>query len=78
MAECVIFSDMVESRKVLKLKWCLNNQDQIKMDSITLHHSNNDFGGFWRATQWSDGGPSIPASVDGLRTSLIRLKITFK
>ncbi|XP_045457309.1 uncharacterized protein LOC123667459 [Melitaea cinxia] len=43
---------MVYTRKVFKerLKWCLDNKEQIQMDMIASHHCNKDFGKFWKQT----------------------------
>lgn len=62
-----ILDNMRESRKKFKckLKWCQANQNQIKMDIIAKHHSNKDFGKFWKSTNKLNHKPSLPVSVEG-------------
>lgn len=42
------YEDMCSSRKVFKdrLKWCQDNQTQIKMDILATHHQAKDFAKF--------------------------------
>lgn len=67
----LIYNEMSESRKIFKsrLKWCQNNQDQIRMDSIASKHSKNDFRGFWKNTNKLNIRPGLPVSVDGVSDS---------
>jgi exonuclease III len=63
-----IYEDMCSSRKVFKdrLKWCQDNQTQIKMDILATHHKAKDFGKFWKYTNKLNPKTSVPASVNGL------------
>lgn len=63
-----MYEEMCEARKRFKskLKWCLNNHEQIKMDVIAQLRSTNDFAGFWRATNKLNGCPSYPDNVNGI------------
>lgn len=47
-----VFEEMRSSRSKFKskLKWCQQNQDQIKLDIIASHHSKKDFRSFWKNT----------------------------
>lgn len=58
---------MCASRKIFKsrLKWCQNNQHQIKMDIIADKHASKDFRGFWKSTSKLNSGPGLPVSVNG-------------
>lgn len=49
----LFMNDMCEFWKLFKfkLKYCQNNDQQIKMDIIAQHHSNKHFGKFWKTTQ---------------------------
>ncbi|KAG7313465.1 hypothetical protein JYU34_000594 [Plutella xylostella] len=60
--------DMSLSRKKFKakLKWCQNNQDQIKMDIIASHHQAKNFGKFWKETNKLNPRAGLPVSVDGV------------
>ncbi|KAJ8727231.1 hypothetical protein PYW08_015628 [Mythimna loreyi] len=62
-----LYNEMTESRRLfkVKLKWCQNNQQQIKMDIIARHHSNNNFSKFWKSTNKLNLKPSRPVSVEG-------------
>lgn len=62
-----IYEDMSESRKRFKakLKWCQNNEDQIKMDILASHHKAKDFSSFWKQTNKLNPRASLPVSVDG-------------
>ncbi|KAL0895146.1 hypothetical protein ABMA27_013597 [Loxostege sticticalis] len=70
-----IYNDMYESRRDFKskLKWCQNNEQQIKMDIIAQHHHNKDFSKFWSKTKvlmglprcCSASGMFAEARVDG-------------
>ncbi|XP_052751474.1 uncharacterized protein LOC128200826 [Galleria mellonella] len=66
--EGIMYKEMYESRKRFKskLKWCQNNQDQIKMDIIALCRSRSDFSGFWRATNSLNGKISFPVNINGI------------
>ncbi|XP_063542150.1 uncharacterized protein LOC134750846 [Cydia strobilella] len=59
--------EMCDTRKYFKsrLKWCQDNEDQIKMDIIALHHSNGKFRDFWKHTKRCNPKPSLPVSVNG-------------
>ncbi|XP_022823639.1 uncharacterized protein LOC111354417 [Spodoptera litura] len=63
-----LYDDMCESRRVFKskLKWCQNNQQQIKMDIIAKLHSNKKFGQFWKNTNKMNHKPGLPVSVAGV------------
>ncbi|CAG9116260.1 unnamed protein product [Plutella xylostella] len=50
-----------------KLKWCQNNQDQIKMDIIASHHQAKNFGKFWKETNKLNPRVGLPVTVDGRR-----------
>ncbi|KAJ8714408.1 hypothetical protein PYW07_002633 [Mythimna separata] len=52
------FNEMVQARKEFKskLKWCQNNQDQIKMDIMAKHHAKSDFKNFWKSTNTTNQG----------------------
>ncbi|KAG7310128.1 hypothetical protein JYU34_004669 [Plutella xylostella] len=62
-----IYNNMCESRKLfkLKLKWCQNNSDQIKMDILATLRKEKHFGKFWKCTNKLNLKPSLPASVEG-------------
>ncbi|KAG7294937.1 hypothetical protein JYU34_022671 [Plutella xylostella] len=63
----VVFDEMSQARKVFKsrLKWCQNNQDQLKMDILAKHRTNKNFGKFWKATGKQEAKPGLAACVDG-------------
>lgn len=58
---------MSETRKVFKsrLKWCQNNQEQLKMNILAKHRTNKNFCKFWKATGKHDIRPGLPATVGG-------------
>lgn len=62
------YKKMSISRKFFKsrLKFCVNNQEQLKMDKLTSQHSNKDFNDFWKSTKKLDGGTTLPANVEGV------------
>ncbi|XP_045499418.1 uncharacterized protein LOC123697044 [Colias croceus] len=63
-----LYDDMCETRRTFKskLKWCQNNQQQIKMDIIAELHSNKKFGQFWKNTNKMNHKPGLPVSVAGV------------
>lgn len=62
-----VFISMSESRKRFKsrLRWCQNNQDQLKMNVLADHRHAKRFGKFWKATKKLDVRPGLAACVDG-------------
>lgn len=62
-----IYNKMRECKKIFKsrLKWCQNNQDQIKMDILASKHYKKDFSGFWKNTNRLKNRPGLPVTVDG-------------
>lgn len=66
--EGIIYTEMRESRKFFKnkLKWCKNNEEQIKMNIIASHHAANNFCKFWKETNKLHLKPSLPVSVSGI------------
>ncbi|KAL0881850.1 hypothetical protein ABMA27_001625 [Loxostege sticticalis] len=63
-----VYNEMHESRKIFKskLKYCQNNQEQIKMNILASKHRNKDFRGFWQQTKKLSPKPSVPVSVNGI------------
>lgn len=63
-----LYTDMCESRKKfkVKLKWCISNQEQIKMDLLASQHTAKDFNKFWKGTNKMNVKPGLPATVDGV------------
>ncbi|XP_047997974.1 uncharacterized protein LOC125235445 [Leguminivora glycinivorella] len=63
-----LYTKMVESRRdfKLKLKWCQNHQEQIKMDMLSTHHLNKNFSKFWKCTKKLSPEPGRSVNVDGL------------
>ncbi|XP_073960531.1 uncharacterized protein [Choristoneura fumiferana] len=66
-SEGPFFTRMIETRKIFKsrLKWCQNNQQQLKMDIIASHHSAKNFAQFWKQTNCLNPKPTLPVSVEG-------------
>lgn len=66
-----LYEAMCSSRKEFKskLKFCLNNKDQIKMDIIAAHHKSKNFAQFWKSTKKLSPKVSLPVSVDGVSGS---------
>lgn len=64
----IVYQEMSESRRNFKsrLKWCQNQQEQIKMDSLADKHSKGNFRGFWKETGKVNVRPGLPVSVDGV------------
>lgn len=62
-----VFDRMTLSRKIFKsrLKFCQNNQDQLKMDQLASEHSSKNFKNFWKGTKKLNGSVSLPACVSG-------------
>lgn len=63
-----IFEEMRLTRKIFKgkLKWCIKNQEKIKMDILASLHSKKSFSAFWKGTKKLNySTPSLPVSVDG-------------
>ncbi|XP_045455984.1 uncharacterized protein LOC123665768 [Melitaea cinxia] len=62
-----VWDDMRESRKVFKsrLRWCQQNEDQVKMDIIASHRSSHDFAKFWRETNKLNVKIGRPTSIGG-------------
>ncbi|XP_049882113.1 uncharacterized protein LOC126378053 [Pectinophora gossypiella] len=60
-------SKMCESRKTFKakLKYCQDNEKQIKLDIIAQHHTKKQFGKFWKGTNRLNPKTSLPVSVAG-------------
>ncbi|XP_047992679.1 uncharacterized protein LOC125231282 [Leguminivora glycinivorella] len=58
---------MCSSRKLFKdkLKWCQDNQTQIKMDILATHHQAKNFAKFWKSTNKLNPKTGVPAAVDG-------------
>jgi exonuclease III len=63
-----VFEKMCLSRRIFKarLKFCQNNQDQIRFDILASQHSKKQFSKFWKSTKSLNGRVGLPASVDGL------------
>lgn len=63
-----IFERMCTSRKLFKsrLKYCINNQEQIKMDILASQHSAKKFNKFWSGTKKLNSKMKLPVSVDGV------------
>lgn len=63
-----LYNNMYESRNIFKqkLKWCQNNEQQIKMDIIADHHTKKDFKNFWKNTNSLNPKPGHPVSVAGI------------
>ncbi|XP_060801616.1 uncharacterized protein LOC132902036 [Amyelois transitella] len=63
-----IYYDMCETRRVFKskLKWCQNNQENIKMNILAAHHTSKRFDKFWKQTNRLNHLSSLPASVGGV------------
>ncbi|XP_050561669.1 uncharacterized protein LOC126912652 [Spodoptera frugiperda] len=61
------YNNMCETRKLFKqkLKYCQNNECQIKMDIIAEHHSNKSFGDFWKNTHKLNPRSGSPATIGG-------------
>lgn len=64
----IVYEEMRESRKVFKsrLKWCQNNQDQLRMDALAEQHAKGDFRDFWKKTRKVNSRPGLPGSVGGM------------
>lgn len=62
------YNDMCNSRIIFKqkLKWCQNNEQQIKMDKIADQHNKKDFKNFWKNTNSLNPKPGHPVSVSGI------------
>ncbi|KAL0851461.1 hypothetical protein ABMA28_007258 [Loxostege sticticalis] len=62
-----IYEQMNDSRKIFKsrLKWCINHQEQIRMDKIAKLRAEKKFSKFWKSTGKLDVRPGLPVSVDG-------------
>lgn len=62
------YDNMCRTRSTFKakLKWCQNNQLQIKMDIMASLHFNKNFGKFWKETNKLNPKSSLPVSVDGV------------
>ncbi|KAG7308712.1 hypothetical protein JYU34_005936 [Plutella xylostella] len=62
-----IYDKMYESRKCFKakIKYCINNENQIKMDIIAKSHTEKQFGQFWKLTNKNNVQPGLPVSVGG-------------
>ncbi|CAG5034576.1 unnamed protein product [Parnassius apollo] len=58
---------MREARRCFKskLKWCQDNEYQIKMDILATHHKEKDFKSFWKQTKKLETASCLPASIDG-------------
>lgn len=63
-----IYHEMCESRKIFKskLKFCQDNEQQIKMNIIAEQHKNKQFGKFWKSTKKLNPRLGLPVSVSGL------------
>lgn len=63
-----IYEDMRDSRRAfkIKLKWCQDNEEQIKMDILATSYKNKHFGKFWQQTNRLNARPSLPADVGGI------------
>lgn len=63
-----ILNKMLESRKFFKsrLKYCQNNQEQIRMDSLASKHRSHKFKKFWKDTKSLNGKTGLPVSVEGV------------
>ncbi|CAK1594992.1 unnamed protein product [Parnassius mnemosyne] len=63
-----LYKEMYESKKLFKqkLKFCQNNEYQIKMDMLVQKHKKKDFKNFWKQTKKVTPKPSIPVSIEGV------------
>lgn len=63
-----LFIDMRETRKIFKqqLKYCQDNEEQIKLDIIASEHKKKQFNKFWKSTQKLNTRPAVPLSVNGV------------
>ncbi|KAJ2941053.1 hypothetical protein O0L34_g13183 [Tuta absoluta] len=64
-----IHYQMILAKKVFKnkLKWCIRNEETIKMDILAIHRKEKNFPKFWNATKKLQNKQSLPVSVDGLQ-----------
>lgn len=62
-----VYNEMKESRKIFKskLKFCQNNERQIKMDIIATLHEEKKFSTFWKHTNALNPQLSLPVNVEG-------------
>lgn len=63
-----LFEDMRTARKMFKsrLKWCQDQEQQIKIDILASNHSKKDFRAFWKNTNKFNHKHSLPVCVDGV------------
>ncbi|XP_049866364.1 uncharacterized protein LOC126372623 [Pectinophora gossypiella] len=64
-----MYDKMVNSRKNFKnkVKWCIRNEETIKMDILAMHKEEKNFPKFWNATKKLQKKQSLPVAVDGLQ-----------
>lgn len=48
-----------------KVKWCIKNQERIRMDIVATHRSNKDFKSFWQEVNKLNPKSSLTSSVNG-------------
>jgi hypothetical protein len=63
-----VYDDMCQKRRYFKsrLKFCQNNEKQIKLDIIAQNHTSKHFGKFWKNTNKLNPKASLPVSVAGV------------
>ncbi|XP_050348212.1 ommochrome-binding protein-like [Nymphalis io] len=74
---------MKDSRRAfkIKLKWCQDNEEQIKMDILATSYKNKHFGKFWQQTNRLNARPSPSVEigdVSGCRNIANMFKTQFK
>ncbi|XP_069361132.1 uncharacterized protein [Maniola hyperantus] len=64
-----IYEEMWKSRQYFKqkLKYCQDNQVQIKLNIIASKHQNKDFRGFWKETKKLSPKTGLPVSVESAK-----------
>ncbi|KAL0811545.1 hypothetical protein ABMA28_009931 [Loxostege sticticalis] len=74
-----IYEKMSLSRKIFKskLRYCQQNQKQIKMDILASHHSAKQFDKFWKSTKELGCRIELPLSVEG-NSDPVGIANTFK
>lgn len=63
------YEEMSESQKVFKsrLKWCQNNQGQLKMYEIATSHTQKKLRNFWKQYIYKlNSRPRLTVSVEGI------------
>lgn len=64
-----LYRGMIESRRNFKnkLKWCLNNENSIKMNVLAINRANKNFSKFWKATKALNYKDVLPVAVNDER-----------